>query len=82
MFYLMSETKSINFNISKIAPVVFKLYNQQTLNVNDIEIIIQTAVPILTKIGTQLCINDQPIITNSLEVPVKKNKKKNRRSKK
>jgi len=78
----MSETKSTNFNISKIAPIIFKLYNQQTLNVNDIEIIIQTAVPILTKIGTQLCINDQPIITNSLEVPVKKNKKKNRRSKK
>jgi hypothetical protein len=78
----MSETKSTNFNISKIAPIIFKLYNQQTLNVNDIEIIIQTAVPILTKIGTHLCINDQPIITNSLEVPVKKNKKKNRRSKK
>lgn len=75
--YFKSETKSKILNINKIATLLYKVCNQQILNVNDYKDMIEISLPILQHIGNNLLINDRSIITNSVNIPVKiKNKKK------
>lgn len=73
-----SETKSHSLNTNKFANVLFKVYNQQNLDVNDFKDIVELTIPILTFIGLNLQVNDTPLIINSDKLPVKSKRRKNK----